>query len=389
MKKDTEQSHNSEEQHKLFRTSDDKNAENEILEIVKNLSLKCGLQLIFECRGDSKWDAIINNCSYSPTLYTKANISYELAYQEGHGGKWLDMSCTIMWGKDDAAIWPITLSQRDSQILITSQGQPLLPPLFSETIKRSVRKEITKSCVNFLAMLSEFFQIEEIISSDPFTNSLGLSEWNLLLSVSGAECTIHYDLYLQIHSSIDLILMGFRRTLRDYIKEGQKLWQHGILSADSESIDKVWQEFQDLHLEASGRLTRSIKSWDLQKKAIIDNNAFLVFLRSDNGRMIGGGYFTFSRDEGVYSVAAYDRSLFKLPIGHLVQYIAIENFIKREIPWYKLGNLPFPSEKPKPSEKELSIAVFKKQFSSHVFPNFKFICQLNKCKNGFVSPPIK
>ncbi len=350
---------------------------NVVIESANEFAVKCGLKLMFENDTDSKWDIILNKCPYIPVSYLKDSAAYQLAYQKCHHGNWIDLSCVILWGDELAAVWPISLAQLNSGTTISSQGQPLLPPLFSGMVKKSAKRDITKLCINFLYLLSNLYRVERIVSSDPFFNNLGLNEWNFQLSELGAKCEICYDLYLQIQSSIKPIFRGFRRTLRDRIKQGQKLWKSGVLTSDSEDIHTVWQEFQNLHLDVSGRLTRSAETWELQKKTIFNSNAILVFLRDDKNKMIGGGYFTFSRDEALYAVAAYDRSLFKLPIGHLVQYIAIENFVRRGIKWYRIGNLPHSSEKPKPTEKELAIGDFKKQFSSHIFPTFKFEFQHN------------
>ncbi len=88
------------------------------------------------------------------------------------------------------------------------------------------------------------------------------------------------------------------------------------------------------------------------------------------GQMVGGGFFSTSRDEGQYSVGAYDRSLFDKPLGHVVQYRAIEEMRGRGIRWYKLGARPYLSDIPIPTDKEMSISDFKQGFASHIFPRY-------------------
>lgn len=86
--------------------------------------------------------------------------------------------------------------------------------------------------------------------------------------------------------------------------------------------------------------------------------------------MVGGGLFSFTSDEGLYVVGAYDRSLFDKPLGHVVQYRAIEELKKRDVKWYKIGTRPYSSNAPTPTDKEISIAKFKQGFASHVFPYY-------------------
>jgi len=140
----------------------------------------------------------------------------------------------------------------------------------------------------------------------------------------------------------------------------------------------VWDEFRLLHLAVAGRATRSLQSWDAQLQAIAAQAAFLVYLRDPDGRMVGGGLFHISRDEGLYAVAAYDRALFDKPLGHVVQYQAILEMKNRHLRWYKLGSRVFPVDEPPPSAKELSIAEFKQGFASHVFPRIELYKACNQ-----------
>ena len=342
-----------------------------ITEVANDLAQKCALKLKFGSEGPRDWEIVLEKCAYVPVAYTNDNLTYELAYYEGRegsrAGKWFDLSCVILLGDESVGVWPITMSQVDGEYFITSQGAPLAPPLFCGNVKKSTRRKIVKSCVDFVVQLARVYKVKDIVSSDRFVNRLDLNEWSVSLRELGCKSLVYHDLYLEIQSPIEVITKDFRSSVRQRIKQGKKLWQVSILSENSDNIAPTWAEFQNLHLEASGRLTRSLRSWDIQKNAIMGSNAILVYLRDDSGRMIGGGYFTLSRDEAVYQVAAYDRSLFKLPIGHLVQYVAIEFFIKREIKWYRLGNRPNVFDEPLPSAKELAIGDFKAQFSSHLF----------------------
>ena len=117
-------------------------------------------------------------------------------------------------------------------------------------------------------------------------------------------------------------------------------------------------------------MTRSDETWAIQHKDIAESRGFLVYLLNGSGGMDGGGFFNFTRDEGLYGVGAYKRELFDKPLGHIVQYRAIEELKRRGVRWYKLGLRPYASEEQKPTEKEISIGEFKEGFASHMFPRF-------------------
>jgi len=86
--------------------------------------------------------------------------------------------------------------------------------------------------------------------------------------------------------------------------------------------------------------------------------------------------FICSRDEGVYAVAAYDRALFDKPLGHVVQFRAIQEMKRRECRWYFIGRRFYPGEQPVPSNKELSISYFKEGFSTDNFASFSLVQEL-------------
>ncbi len=126
-----------------------------------------------------------------------------------------------------------------------------------------------------------------------------------------------------------------------------------------------------LHAAVAGRVTRTLESWQLQHAALTNDEGFLIVLRDAGGRMVGAGYFMCSADEGIYAVAAYDRNLFDKPLGHVVQFRAIEELQRRGCRWYRIGTRCYPCDEPAPNAKELAIATFKQGFASHVIPSFQ------------------
>lgn len=210
----------------------------------------------------------------------------------------------------------------------------------------------------------------EFVDGNPFEN--GLSEWHIQLASRFNNPKITYELYLNTQKPSTEIFSQYRRSLRDRIKQAEKLWDCKYLTSVSTDIDSVWNEFKLLHLTVSGRKTRNDKSWDLQKEIIRQGQGILFYLLNASGQMIGGSFFQYTRDEAWYYVSASDRSLFDKPVGHLMQAEAIKHLCKLNIRWYKLGSLAQQNQSPTPSEKELKISHFKKQFSSNVFAKFIF-----------------
>ena len=136
--------------------------------------------------------------------------------------------------------------------------------------------------------------------------------------------------------------------------------------------EEIWNEFKRTHFIAAGRITRSDKSWADHFKDIENNCGILIYIKNEKDLFLGGGFFNFTKDEAVYAVAAYDRNYFHLPLGHIVQYRAIQEFKKKAIKWYRIGHLPFLGDEIIPSKKYLNIGNFKKGFATDIIPKYIF-----------------
>ncbi len=173
-------------------------------------------------------------------------------------------------------------------------------------------------------------------------------------------------MYVDLKPNMDEIRSGWRKSYRPLVTSGLRTWTVHLVEAQNPAAE-TWETFRQLHCRVAGRETRSRDTWDLQWVMILDGEALLVWLADAEGRMVGGGFFQFTDSEALYSVAAYDRDLFDKPLGHVVQARAIEEFKRRGLGWYKLGELKFAGDRGQPSAKELSIGAFKQGFASHLF----------------------
>ena len=315
------------------------------------------------------WEETFNRLAYKSVAYSNANLDYQLAYQQGHGGDWLDISHIISWDNKPTALWPLSFSIKDGQSNLTSQGLPILPPVFVENCPAISRKRIVKECLNIANSIAIAAKINTWESSESFDTSVGMSDWHIESMARHAVCYLNHEIFLNLQPDIAEIKASIRKSYKSLITAGARIWTVGVL--DSLGNEGVWQEFRDLHFKVSGRITRSDETWDIQYQDIKRQCALLVWLRNAAGDMVGGGLFNYTSDEGLYAVGAYDRTLFDNPLGHVVQYKAIEELKKRGVIWYKIGAKPYALDTPKPTDKEIAIGEFKQGFASHLFPSYR------------------
>ena len=265
-------------------------------------------------------------------------------------------------------IWPLSVSERNGAATLSTFGMPVLQPLFIAEFPTRTCKKYTFECLRVAQSLAAGLKMHQWCSEAGFLNQMGIGAWQLLSMERGATCAVRHELFVDLRETLGDIKAKFRRSYRSLVTSGEREWRVQILQSPGDL--SVWDEFRALHAKVSGRVTRSQDSWRVQHEALVSDESFLVVLRNADGDMVGAGYFMCSADEGLYAVGAYDRSLFDKPIGHVVQYRAIEELKRHGCKWYRIGTRHYSSEEPSPTEKELTIAHFKEGFSSHVFPSF-------------------
>lgn len=329
----------------------------------------------FSSRQDNPivWETTLKLLPFIPTSYSTAYIEFYLTYQRGQGGEWLDIAIVLKHDNKPCGVWPLSFSLKDNKQLISSYGLAIMPPLFKQGLAVKSKKKIIKQCQELLNILCTFSESQQWESVESFTDQQSgeMSYWHLQAMANGATADLRHDIYIDLALEISIIKSHFRKSYKSLITSGQKKWNVNLLK---KADPLIWTQFQNLHVHVAGRETRNTESWNIQLEAIATGDGFLIYLTDENNMMVGGGFFNITKDEGLYSVGVYERSLFDNPLGHVVQYRAIEEMKLRGIRWYKIGMTAYSSENP--TEKDLSIAHFKQGFATHVFPQYKLINKL-------------
>ena len=334
-----------------------------------------GLLAILLSDQPEAWQDVWSNLVSQPVLYAASMIDYQHAYMRSSGQRIADISMVLLNDGKPCAIWPLTLTLGDP-IKLTSLDTPILPPLFITKQSPRTIKKITASALRFVVNVQKALSQEVVESQEYITPHAicgGLSEWHQQWMSIGATVNVKHDLYVDLTLSMDEIRSGFRKSFRPLISAGRKVWKAEVMDNTCADI-ATWTECKLLHRQVAGRTTRNDETWNLQFEMILRGEAMLITLRDteSQNRLIGAGFFQFSRDEGLYAIAAYDRELFDKPIGHVVHQLAIETMKQHGLRWYRIGERQFQSDIPKPTEKELSISLYKQGFASYISPRFVF-----------------
>lgn len=98
----------------------------------------------------------------------------------------------------------------------------------------------------------------------------------------------------------------------------------------------------------------------------------MVMMYDSSDELIGASFFQVCNLHGMYSVAAYNRSLFDQPIAHVSQWYAIRHMKALGVRWYYIGRIFYPCDRENPTAKELSISRFKEGFATDLFERIQF-----------------
>lgn len=319
------------------------------------------------------WQAVWDGLAYQPRAYERAELAYQRSCfrQEGRPQQVLDL--VLCNDGQPCGLFPLMLDGLDPASL-SSDGGRLLAPLFLPGL---ADKTVKRLCSRLLELLRDpqlhpaEAPLDFTLPGQPDRGDAALSEWQLQLMALGARPRLRHELYVDLRPPLAEIRAGFRKSYKPLINSCLRMWSSAVM--DGANADPaVWQTFKQLHIAVAGRQTRADETWDIQYRSLCAGQAFLVHLREPGSdRMVGAGFFVCTRDEGVYAVAAYDRSLFDKPLGHGVQALAIERFKAMGQRWYRVGDRPYAQDLPPPSEKEVAIGMFKQGFASHTLLRFE------------------
>jgi FemAB family protein len=337
-----------------------------------------GYEIFFRNENRASWDDVMENSVYPTTLYKNSFIDHCLAYEKDLNDAIYDLSLVVFLNKKSIAVWPISLSNKNGFVFLTSIGSPVLPPNFKKTVPLKTQKKLIKFCISMLNWLAKIYKVSAFKTIDLYRGpqtSPSISEWHLQLSNVATSRQMYLDGYIDLSKDLKEIRSGYRESYKSLVKAGKKIWNFGIV--DDQGNQKIWEEFRELHIKSAGRITRNNETWDIQYKEILAGSAILIWLKDIDGILVGAGFFDFTRCEASYNCAAYDRSYFDKPLGHVVQDLAIEEFKRRKIEMYRIGRI-CTNISNGVTQKEQHIYEFKRGFITDAYPRYEFEHTINE-----------
>lgn len=315
----------------------------------------------------------IDKSLYVPLQYKPEFLRYQAEYFKDVYHDYQDISMVLYRGGRPVGIWPVCVFSKDDQINFGTAGTALMGPLFPMLPKAEAQRAVIENCLKTLFSVLDENGGADLICNETIMDQGG-SQWIRKLMEHGAkEQEPKWQAFVDLHLSQEEVQSRIRRTNKYSIAKGQDTYDIEIYDENSKNLDVVFNEFHTMHRDVAGRETRSQRTWDVQETIVRNGSdkagrSFLIFIRDKETKALAGSaLFDSTPQTGLYCVAAYDRSRFSKPVGHIVQAVAMEQMRSMGIRWYEIGERAYPGDAGV-NDKLVDIGHYKEGFATHFFP---------------------
>ena len=258
--------------------------------------------MAISCSDD--WQEIASKLSYVPVAYTRDSLEYQYAYMSAFVDELIDISVVFFQKDKPIGFWPLSLRKKAGVYEFATNQGAVLPPIYLPTFSERLIKKYDSLCLDAMRKLYESNKDKVKINSKWATTVSFLASnilpqnilWEQKCMLLGAVPRVLHGLYVDLSREVKDIHGNLRKSYRSLINKGERLWQ---VEVHDKVSDEVFEEFHQLHITVSGRVTRPKDTWDLQKRAINDGQDFLVTVRDGEQVLCGGDCLNALQRKGV------------------------------------------------------------------------------------------
>jgi len=197
-----------------------------------------------------------------------------------------------------------------------------------------------------------------------------LSEFSLYLLKDGFAPVTEFRQVIDLQNSQQVLLTDVRKNYRADIRWGEKnmtfqLFDHSTITPE------IMEQFRQLHIQVSGKETRSKQTWLAQYDFVKSGEGFVLFGFLD-GELVATGLFIHNQTTCYYGVGAYCRDRFDKPISHALVWMALLHAKQIGCEQFDFGSAYFPDRSGGNdsnrvvTDKEIAISRFKQGFGGEI-----------------------
>lgn len=317
------------------------------------------------------WDEFCLSNSECWFWHTSRWLEYTLHYRPDLHPKSHSFSCLLQ--DRVVAVCPLIIENRaeaESAREFSYGGDAGPEPAIADSLPDATRKKVTQTVFRKIDTLARELKIGRASFR---ASPLAPSFWrfshppiNPLVKVGYHDISFATQV-LDLSLDEAQLLRRMRKGHRADVTRGEKMLETRVLEKDSVTLE-AFEKYRHLHHKAAGRVTRPLVTFDLMFQWIQQGMAILCCAELQ-GKDVGYALILFYKDGAYYGSSCEDPDHNHLPIGHVLQWKAIQWLKQHKILHYEIGVQPFASQPHAPvSDKELNIAFFKRGFGGFTVP---------------------
>jgi hypothetical protein len=181
-----------------------------------------------------------------------------------------------------------------------------------------------------------------------------------LLADRGAEGTISASAMADLTLSAEALRADIRDSYRSLTNWGSRNLRLAFVNA-SNPERALFDLFPDFHARIAGGRRRGEEYWQVYWEEITAGKAEMALGFLEDGTLAAGSIVVWAGGTAYYASGVYDRDKFDKPLGHWPLWNTILRARDMGLTRFDLGEIP---ARGKAEEKEISIAFFKRGFTS-------------------------
>lgn len=320
----------------------------------------------------AEWDQF---CLHSPDAWfwhTSQWLEYTLRYRPELQPRSYSFFC--LHTGSVAAVCPLILEtyNRDADPMreFSYGGDTGPAPALADTLSEQTKKKVLQSAFAYVDELARQLNVARAsFRMSPLAGSFWdapIPKPNPLLKLGFSDVSLTTQV-IGLVADEQQLLVGMRKGHRADITRSEKLLQATVLDKDSVTSES-FERYRMLHHRAAGRVTRPLATFQMMYNWIRDGLAILS-VANLHGKDVGFALVSVYKDGAYYSSSCEDPEHNDLPIGHILQWRALQWLQRHSVRRYEIG-LQFYSSQPHAivSEKESNISFFKRGFGGSPVP---------------------
>lgn len=325
------------------------------------------------------WNSFLQNNNNAGPFYSYLFLSQMI--EKKSSISYTNCSFIIIQKNEPIAVVPLIIEESGPVRSFSSDMgfNTFYGPLLSCSYNRAMRRKIRAITFEEIDAIAVQYRVgKAMLTIDPAAYYTDDEYYNFLLEYGFFDASIATQ-FIELTEGLKILKSQRRKSYKALINRGLKTYSFFVMN--SKNVDyEIHELYRAMHAKASGRVTRSKKSFDLQFERVKCGNATMIGARFQD-RIVQIDYFDNCNGYIYYSSTANDPDFDEtdVPISHALLWYSIEYFKRAGFKYFEIGWQQFgPQLFDQPIKKNIAISFFKRGFGGKIVPLYRGIKYYDK-----------